>query len=768
MAASDDGETLETWLNKATSPANRQEDWEYIMGFCDQVNKELEGPQIATRLISHKIQSPQEMEAMQALTVLEACVKNCGRRFHQEIGKFRFLNEMIKLVSPKYLGSKTKPKVKTRVIELLYSWSKGLPHETKVQDAYQMLKKQGIVTEDPKVEDVYEPPPPPRPRNTLFEDEDKAKLLDRLLKSKHPEDLQAANRLIKNMVKEDSDRMERVSRRMNQLEEVNNNVRLLNEMLAHYKPNEASDSEKEVMKELYAQCEKMRPNLFRLASDTPEGDDGIDAKAQSEGSASSSSSALADILRANDDLMRVMQSYQRLVEGVRNGTAEDTAGGEGKQTEQQSGLADLLMLDAGGPRSPTATTTTSAIPPVLPAPPTVSGTAPVAAPQPPTTADLLSSELQGLGLGEAAPASAQTGVLGQPTGAPGQPLVGGIPFMPAPGVGMQPHPVAPASNYSAFGQAPPANVPMSMPGAPPTTMMAPMGSQPPFTAASSGVFQQNTMAMPMATATPTAMMNTVPTPGLVQPQSSTGLLGDLGVQGQTQGQGQGQEKPAVVEGAFSDLDVLGKSLQERGLKPSVQASQPVSEPPKQSLNQLLAQKQQPGSPAPGGEAAPPVPTPQVAGPGAPSPQPASPATAEVLSLQDVFVPIESVQPGSVGPLTICQKDNMQIVLHFARDTAPGRPDVHVMVVSITSNATERIQSIVFQAAVPKVMRVKLQPPSATDLPGYNPILPQAAITQVMLLANPNKVPVRLKYKLSYMCNEQQRTAVGEVSNFPNL
>ena len=32
---------------------------------------------------------------------LEACVKNCGRRFHQEVGKFRFLNEMIKVVSPK-------------------------------------------------------------------------------------------------------------------------------------------------------------------------------------------------------------------------------------------------------------------------------------------------------------------------------------------------------------------------------------------------------------------------------------------------------------------------------------------------------------------------------------------------------------------------------------------------------------------------------------------------------------------------------------------
>lgn len=31
------------WTDKATHPTNRQEDWEYIIGFCDQINKELEG-----------------------------------------------------------------------------------------------------------------------------------------------------------------------------------------------------------------------------------------------------------------------------------------------------------------------------------------------------------------------------------------------------------------------------------------------------------------------------------------------------------------------------------------------------------------------------------------------------------------------------------------------------------------------------------------------------------------------------------------------------
>ena len=39
------------------------------MAFCKQVNDELEGPQIGVRLIAHKIQSPQEKEALYGLLV---------------------------------------------------------------------------------------------------------------------------------------------------------------------------------------------------------------------------------------------------------------------------------------------------------------------------------------------------------------------------------------------------------------------------------------------------------------------------------------------------------------------------------------------------------------------------------------------------------------------------------------------------------------------------------------------------------------------------
>jgi hypothetical protein len=50
--------------------------------------------------------------------------------------------------------------------------------------------------------EVSVPPPPPHPKNSIFEDEERSRLLQKLLQSKNPDDLQAANRLIKTMVKE--------------------------------------------------------------------------------------------------------------------------------------------------------------------------------------------------------------------------------------------------------------------------------------------------------------------------------------------------------------------------------------------------------------------------------------------------------------------------------------------------------------------------------------------------------------------------------------
>lgn len=212
---------------------------------------------------------------------------------------------MIKVISPKFLGTMTTQRVKDRCTELLYNWSEVLEYEPKIKEAYQMLRRQGIVKQDPVTYDrssepivpLVPPPPPPPPRASIFDNDEKSKLLSRLLRSKNPDDLIAANRLIKNMVKQDAERTEKLSQRHQQLDVTYNNVKLLTDMLRHYQPDTAAESDKEIIKELYDNLEKQRPKLFRLASETDESDE----------------SGITDILKANDEVIRVMALYEDTV-----------------------------------------------------------------------------------------------------------------------------------------------------------------------------------------------------------------------------------------------------------------------------------------------------------------------------------------------------------------------------------------------------------------------------------------------------------------------
>lgn len=76
--------------------------------------------------------------------VLEECMSKCGPKFHSEIGKFRFLNELIRLVSPVYQGDKTPKKIRDKILDLMLLWTVNYPQETKIKEAYEMLLKRGV------------------------------------------------------------------------------------------------------------------------------------------------------------------------------------------------------------------------------------------------------------------------------------------------------------------------------------------------------------------------------------------------------------------------------------------------------------------------------------------------------------------------------------------------------------------------------------------------------------------------------------------------
>ncbi|KAF3423950.1 hypothetical protein E2986_05016 [Frieseomelitta varia] len=306
--------SLEALIQRVTNPQNQNPDIAATEAFCVMLIKESEGIQIGTKLLALRIQSSNETEALQALALLDTCMRRCGPSFHAEVGKFRFLNEMIRLVSPKYLGDKTPAMVRQKVLQLLHTWTREYPKELKIKEAYEMLRKQGIeifnldffcvfflkIWNYMYIQDNSMPPNNTqdeglktlKAKSTIFDDEEKSKLLQKLLRSKNPDDLQAANRLIKTMVREDERRVQLNSRRIMELESVHNNAKLLSEMLDSYNCNETSTEDLELMKELYQACERLKPTVLRLANETQD-----------------NVGMLGDVLAASDELEQVFEKY---------------------------------------------------------------------------------------------------------------------------------------------------------------------------------------------------------------------------------------------------------------------------------------------------------------------------------------------------------------------------------------------------------------------------------------------------------------------------
>eukprot|EP01137_Pigoraptor_chileana_P020339 Opistho-2@82570 len=227
-------DTLQNLADKACHHRQDAEDWGLITDFCDNVQRVPNGEIEASVIILDKLRNPNAKIALLALTLLDACMKNCGKEFQHLVGKFKFLNEMIKLVSNKYYANTPDP-VKKRILELIQAWAIGFPDETKINEAYQMLRRQGhefpltaidgappIATSSDFLDKDIE-----ASQKNAFEDEDNNVVLHRLLKSKNPKDLERANAMIKKMYNQESKKVEGEVKLRQDLELVHNNVKLL-------------------------------------------------------------------------------------------------------------------------------------------------------------------------------------------------------------------------------------------------------------------------------------------------------------------------------------------------------------------------------------------------------------------------------------------------------------------------------------------------------------------------------------------------------------
>lgn len=106
------------------------------------INKSFFRAKDALILIQKRYHSANPHVAHHALLVLEACVKNCGKRFHIEIATKEFLDDFQNIL----MGSAPE-KVSSKILELIQCWSSAFrnnPEYKIVIDMCNFLKLNGF------------------------------------------------------------------------------------------------------------------------------------------------------------------------------------------------------------------------------------------------------------------------------------------------------------------------------------------------------------------------------------------------------------------------------------------------------------------------------------------------------------------------------------------------------------------------------------------------------------------------------------------------
>ncbi|XP_059618149.1 ADP-ribosylation factor-binding protein GGA1 [Phlebotomus argentipes] len=318
-------ERLDQMIERATNPSSSDLEISAMDAFCYAVRSDPSTTTIATKLLAERIQSMNKKEALNALELLEECMARCGEDFRAKVGTFRFLNELIKLVSRKYNGDTTDKEVKDKILDLMLLWTVDYPAETKIQESYEMLLKQGIKHEPMQAIKPSSAPAKPPPKASKPPEDPNTVKFQQLLCSKNPADIQAAKLMMVNMVKEEEKKMLRVK----ELARGKANVELLNDMIDQFSCEDTSLDDWALINELFENCKEVQPTIMLLAQE----------QNQTE-------KIMCDALETNDRLHVVIEKFNSLVlkkapDGVLQGTPSHTL-------PHLDSLIEIPMLGAEG------------------------------------------------------------------------------------------------------------------------------------------------------------------------------------------------------------------------------------------------------------------------------------------------------------------------------------------------------------------------------------------------------------------------------------
>lgn len=284
-------------IEQATEATLASENWALNMEICDMINEMEDGPKDAIKAIRKRLQQNAGKNyavVMYTLTVMETCVKNCGRKFHLLATNKEFVQELVKLIGPK---NDPPTAVQEKVLSLIQSWAdafKGNPDMSGVVQVYQDLKLKGV--EFPMT-DLDAMAPIHTPQRSVPESELQARNQMPVhqispvpchqspppLQPSHP--LPAAGPVILNA--------EQLKKLHRELEIVQGNMRVFGEMLTELTPGQELSSDWELLQDLNKTCKAMQNRMVEL----------IDKVGNEE--------VTIELLRLNDELNNLFLRYSR-------------------------------------------------------------------------------------------------------------------------------------------------------------------------------------------------------------------------------------------------------------------------------------------------------------------------------------------------------------------------------------------------------------------------------------------------------------------------